>query len=350
MKKNKILIVNNYSMKDSLKLVNDGILPKHHAWGIDKLDKCFDLKFAHYKCPNILIKIHFARLYYFYFQVRILLQSLNCNYVYAAASPLINFLASLKYYGLISKKLFMVVHHPQNFSLKRMVYDRLFFITKVAYNQACVDYKDQCKLFVYNEWGPDLDFYKKQKVIKQKHREKISFISIGKANRDYDTLVAASKHVDINTLIICTKRSQPSNYDPVIDTNIKVQAQTDDTLLSGNLMSYSEMVSVLSSYDVVVIPIPQGYKALCGLTSFNDAIALGKPIIVADSANLGIDVEKEGFGFVYEAGNIQDLRGKIMNFLQNPSLIDSMGEKAYKYACVNNNSKFSDTIFSEFKS
>lgn len=56
--KNKILIVNNYSMKDSLKLVNDGILPKHHAWGIDKLDKCFDLKFAHYKCPNILIKIH----------------------------------------------------------------------------------------------------------------------------------------------------------------------------------------------------------------------------------------------------------------------------------------------------
>lgn len=350
MKNTKILVVNNYSMKDSLKLINDGVLPKHHAWGIDKLDKCFDLKFAHYKCPNILIKIRFARLYYFYFQLKILLQSLNCDYVYAAASPLINFLASLKYHGLISKKLFMVVHHPQNFSLRKMSYDKLFFISRVAYNQACIDYKDHCDIFVYNEWGPDLDFYKNQKVIKQNHKGKISFISIGKANRDYDTLVAASKNVDINTYIMCTKKSQPSNYDPVTDINIKVQAQVDDTLLSGNLVSYSEMVSVLSSYDVVVIPIPYGYKALCGLTSFNDAIALGKPVIVADSANLGIDVEKEGFGFIYEAGNILDLREKIRRFLQEPSLIAIMGEKAYKYACANNNSKFSDTILSEIKS
>ena len=336
-------------MKDSLRLVNNRILPRHHVWGIDKLIKYFDLKFINYKCPKCLIKIHLARLYYYYFQVKVLLLSFDCDCVYAAASPLINLLAGLKYWKLISIKLFMIVHHPQNFSLKRMAYNKLFFITKVAYNQACIDYKNKSNLFIYNEWGPDMDFYRMQSI-NRKNKDKISFISIGKANRDHNVLLAASRNINVNTFIICTKRSQPTNYNPETDTNIKVLIQNDDTLISGNLMSYREMISVLSDYDVVVIPIPHGHKALCGLTSFNDAIALGKPVIIADSANLGIDVEKEGFGFIYKSGDVQDLREKMNRFIQMPSLVESMGNKAYEYACSNNNSKFSDTILTEIKS
>lgn len=348
--RNNILIVNNYSMKDSLRQVNEGILPKHHAWGIDKLEEYFNLRFTTYRCPEILSKIHIARLYYFYFQLKVLFLSIGCDQVYAAASPLINLLARLRYQKIISKRLYMVVHHPRNFSLKRKTYDKLFFITRVAYNQAIVDYKDKCDLFIYNEWGPDMDFYKIKRNNCLKNKGKISFISIGKANRDHDVFLAASRNIDVNTFIICTKKSRPTNYNPETDTNIKVLIQNDDTLISGNLMSYDEMITILSNYDVVVIPIPHGHGALCGLTSFNDAIALGKPVIIADSANLGIDVEKEGFGFIYKSGDVQDLREKMNRFVQMPSLIESMGRKAYEYACVNDNSKFSDTILVEIKS
>ncbi len=349
MGRKKILIVNNYSMEDSLRLVNDKILPKHHVWGIDRLSKYFDLKFITYKCPCYLVKIHLARLYYYYFQLKVLLLSHDCDCIYAAASPLINLLARLKYWKLITTKLFMVVHHPRNFSLKRMEYNKLFFITKIAYDQACIDYKDKSNLFIYNEWGPDMNFYRMQ-CINKKVRDKISFISIGKAYRDHNVLLAASRNIDVNTFIICTKSSQPTNYNPETDANIKVLVQNDDTLISGNLMSYRKMISVLSNYDVVVIPIPHGHKALCGLTSFNDAIALGKPVIIADSANIGIDVEKEGFGFIYKSGDVKDLREKMNRFVQMPSLIESMGNKAYEYARANDNSKFSDIILAEIKS
>ncbi len=350
MGKSKILIVNNYSMKESLKQVNDGILPRHHVWGIDKLNEYFNLRFITYKCPKFFVKTHLARLYYHYFQLKVLLFCFGCNHVYAAASPLIDLLASLKYKKLISKKLFMVVHHPGNFSLQKKAYDKLFFITKIAYDQACMDYGNKRHLFIYNEWGPDMNFYRIHTYNKIKHKEKTSFISIGKANRDYNTLIAASRNINATTSIICTKRSQPTNYNYKTDMNVKMLVQTDDTLISGNLMSYSEMVLTLSNYDVAVIPIPHGHKGLCGLTSFNDALALGKPIIIANSANIGIDIEKEGFGFIYTAGDIQDLKEKMNRFIQVPTLIESMGKRAYEYACINDNSKFSNTILSEIKS
>lgn len=192
-----------------------------------------------------------------------------------------------------------------------------------------------------------MNFYRIHTYNKIKHKEKTSFISIGKANRDYNTLIAASRNINATTSIICTKGGQPTNYNYKTVMNVKMIVQTDDTLISGNLMSYSEMVLTLSNYDVAVIPIPHGHKGLCGLTSFNDALALGKPIIIANSANIGIDIEKEGFGFIYTAGDIQDLKEKMNRFIQVPTLIESMGKRAYEYACINDNSKFSNTILSE---
>lgn len=349
MEKNRILIVNNYSMRKSLKMIEHGDMPRHHAWGIDRLADKFRLRFLNYHCPTILTRFHLARIYYIYFQIATLIKSIGCSGVYAAASPLINLLGSLKHRRIISKCLVMVVHHPGNFSLKNKVYDKIVFITRAAYNQALKDYPDHNNLMVYNEWGPDMEFYK-QRIDSGNCGHPITFMSIGKSNRDHDSLVTASKGLNAKTTIICTENSAPKNYDEIIDRNIKLIKQENNTLLSGQLMSYREMVGKLSDADVAVIPIPTTNKGLCGLTSFNDAIALGKPVIVADTANLGIDIEKEGIGYIYKAGDPEDLRSKMELLIKDPQNIKEMGCKARLYALSNDNAAFSENIIKFMRS
>lgn len=351
MGRDKLLVVNNYSMKKSLEMIAVQELPRHHAWGIDMLAEKFNLRFLNYRCPKWMIKYHFARFYYYWFQFETLIKSIGCRGVYAAASPLVDLLAFLKDKGLFSKRLIMVVHHPGNFSLKNKNYDKLLFITRTAFDKACFDYPVHKDMFLYNEWGPDMEFYQ-QLYDKSLHRsEKVpTFISIGISFRDHDTLVEAALKSSCKVAIICTERSAPKRCGYPLPSNIDVMVQKNNPLVGGNLLSYSEMTVRLLSYDVVVIPVPKGHTGLCGLTSFNDAIALGKPVIVSDTTHLGINIEEEGFGFVYKAGDSDSLKEKMMEFVKNPSLIGSMGATALAYARKNNNRHFSETILKQMES
>lgn len=340
----RILVINNYSMQ---LLMKNQRIPRHHVWGIDVLTQSNEIFYLHYHCPCFLGKFHLSRIYYYWFQFMSLLMSIRCECVYAAASPLIELLAYLKYKGWVRKKLFMVVHHPRNFSLHKRSYTRLIFISRIAYNQACYDYSQNQFMFVYNEWGPDITFYdniiKDRRATKPKSSE-MSFVSNGKANRDHDILVAASRGLDARVSIICTRKSAPSNYEFERDKNISVLIQDAETIMSNRIMSYPDMVNVLQTFDVVVIPISANYKALCGLTTFNDAIALGKPVIVSDTANLGINIEKEGFGFFYKGGDVESLKEKMLWFVEHPKMVEVMGRKARWYAEKHDNKMFSKRI------
>lgn len=344
MANNRILIVNNYSMKKSLDMIESGVLPRHHAWGIDRLMESNKLRFLNYQCPKWMSKLHLAHAYYMLFQIQTLVMSIGCSKVFSAASPLIDLLAYLKHKRIIRKQLYMVVHHPKNFTLHNKDYDRLFFITKVAYNQALLDNPGCNGLFIYDEWGPDVNFYSDALDKKKSHGNSVSFISIGKANRDYVTLIEANRGLDSSVRIICTEKNIPKNYDRKTDKNIDLYIQGNNSLMSGKLMSYKQMAEEMVKSDVAVIPVPKTNTALCGLTSFDDAIALGMPVIVSDTTFFGIDVEGEGIGFVYKAGNAEDLRLKMKRFIDNPELIETMGKKAYEYACAHSSDSFSGTI------
>lgn len=342
----KILIINNYSMKKTMKWAKMGILPFHHVWGIDELEKHYKTRYLNYRCPRILVKMHLAKLYYYAFQFLSLLLSYRCKYVYAAASPYMDLLANLYYRGWLKKRLYMIVHHPDNFSLYKKSYSKLIFISRIAYEKACKDYPNQTAMFVYNKWGPDIAFY--DYAIENKKRsqnENITFVSNGKSNRDHECLVGAARGLQkCNVMIICTQNSTPTNYVKSTDKNIQIEVQSAETILNKKMMSYSKMVKMMKKFDVVVIPVPIGHKALCGLTSFNDAIALGKPVIIADTSNLGIDVEEKKLGFIYRGGDAEDLRAKMMKFIENPALIEAYGRNARLYAEVNDNRTFSRNL------
>lgn len=347
----KLLIVNNYSTAQSLKWAQEKKLPMNHVWGVDYLASNYKLRFITYKCPKWMTKFHCARFYYIYFQICTLLMSLDCSAVYSAASPLIDLLAYLKSKNILNKRLFMVVHHPNNFSLKNRSYDKLFFISRDALKKALEKYPTQSELFVYNEWGPDCDFYDywidEKQLNLNDERKILSFISNGKTNRDHEILVDAAYQLNAELTIICTEDSSPLNYKKEY-SNVKILSQKG-SIMDGKIISYPKMVEELSKHSVLVIPAPKGLKVLCGLTSYCDAMAMRMPLIISDSTHIGIDIEKEGFGFVYEAGNLDDLVAKMRLFIEDPSLARTMGEKARQYAQVHNNRKFSESLSNNIK-
>ena len=106
----RILVINNYSMKQFLSLSDAGICPAHHCWGIDELRNNSDIKlrFALFKIPSICKKLHIRRFYYYFLQIIFAFKSIGCDCIYAAASPLIDFIGYMKYAGLINKKLIIL--------------------------------------------------------------------------------------------------------------------------------------------------------------------------------------------------------------------------------------------------
>lgn len=61
---------------------------------------------------------------------------------------------------------------------------------------------------------------------------------------------------------------------------------------------------------------------------------------MADNTFISIDIEKEGFGFLYRAGDTQHLAEQMQKFVDNKDLVTTMGAKAREFAQRNN---FQDT-------
>lgn len=335
----KILVVNNYSMKKSIEWSNSGNFPKHHTWGCDKLSEVAQLKYFIHTLPPILHRLHLARVWYYIQNLIILFKAIGCDAIYVGASPLIDLIGFLKYIGVYKKRIVMIIHHQGNFSLKRQRYDKLIFICKAAYERALVDYPQHKDIFIFQNWGPDLDFYKNQRA----QINDVSFISNGITDRDNDTLILAAAKTKYRTGILCNQQSVPENYN-THTSNISL-IYNQGTMMDGKILSYTEMIRIVSKYSICVIPTKKGKTTLCGLTSFCDAIAMGMPVLLADTTHIDVDFEKYPFGCYYEAENLDDLIEK-MKWYSNQNL-SLMSEISRQYAEENDYTKFAEVICKE---
>lgn len=336
----KILVVNNYSMSKSLDWTKKGILPAQHCWGSDFLEKQAKLKYFTLTIPSSVHKFHLARVWFYIQNLIILFKAINCNAIYVAASPLVDLLGFLKYMGMYKKRIVMIIHHPGNFSLKRQRYDKLIFICRKAYQQAITDYPEYQENFLFQNWGPDLSFYKGFKT----EEIQASFFSNGNTNRDNYTLIEASKNINSPVGILCNKQYIPINYNSSVK-NVNITETNNGRIMSGKIMPYKQMLTWSLQYSICIIPTKKGRSTLCGLTSFCDAIALGKPVLLADTTHIDVDFKKYPFGCYYKAGDVEDLIKKMKWFSNNN--LTQMSEISRRYAEDNDYIKFAEVICKE---
>ncbi len=127
-------------------------------------------------------------------------------------------------------------------------------------------------------WGPDTDFFAKIPV-----SDNGWFVSTGKENRDFDTLIDAFKATGAPLHIFTTAFHNGANYTDLIEKchdipNIKV------TLVENSPTNYKVMLAEMASARALVCPLRLDKMTYCvGLSTIADAEGLGKQLIITNN-------------------------------------------------------------------
>ncbi len=208
-------------------------------------------------------------------------------------------------------------------------FNKIFFITKkhiAPYIERGIASPSQC---VYLKWGEDLDYI--DRITHAPESETYTFLSTGKAFRDFDTMIEAFKGIEHARLKIITTRSfSHCDYTP--------------TLQKANHMENVEVVYLDgkdNAYDFIYREILQSSCALVicqkvnfgvGYTSVLDAMSCGKPLICTRHKDNPIDVDACQIGLSVPPYDKQALHTAMKALVDEPHKGKCMGENGRKLA------------------
>lgn len=310
--KQKLLFINNYHC--TLKL--DDSYPMNHLWGSNKLSEHYEVTCA--KVPGNLIPYSFKGVFYIntiYKCLYLAIKYFRFPVVYSACGELTAGFALFNLLRSGKRKLFKIHHHGGKPIVFSKGYTKILFISPVVrrFYGNLSDTEDIT-------WGGDATFAQRCLQTAPTKKLQYDFISAGKSGRDHRCMILAANQLDAHTMIISAVND--TEYD-----------KSKVTVLSGsdsqkNSTGYMDVFHYYIQSKFIVIPIvPREVKnrhVLSGLTTFVDAVILHKPVLISDDTNMGIDVESLGIGTVYKAGDVEDMRNKMLYLM---SLSDSQYHK-----------------------
>ena len=175
-------------------------------------------------------------------------------------------------------------------------------------------------------WGADLDFYDKLSHNTTQYNT-IQFLSTGKENRDFETLIKAfsqtSSKIEVFTAPHAGLTYDYLNFFAGKYENIKAHLIKNEKHTSFDLAK-----KVVGAYCIVV-PVIQNSIGYCvGFSSIVEAMALGKPVIVTENPYHPVDVEEQNIGI--KVNSVEDWI-KAINYLSgNKEIAEQMGKNARK--------------------
>lgn len=344
----RLAYVNDYGVDDATLESCRGLrYPRHHLWGMQRILLERDepvLRIHNHpasksKNPRIAaLELKLSRLAG---HLRILWGCRGARAVYAPQSGHTTLLAALRGLGLSRKRLLAVVHHPDQHVGSAASYDRLLFVSSEvmrAFLERPANRGIDNAEHVF--WGPDLDFYRHHAALHpDPPSTPVRFISNGKSWRDNRLFLDAAGDAGACATVVCDGSFRPSPGQ-LSDPRFRIVTHS----ASGNVISDAENIRLLRESHVMVLPVLPGHAALCGLTSFLDAIALGMPIIQSHNTMIGVDVEAEGFGFVVPAGDRAALAAAMLRFQEAPELASEMGARARAFGEKHHAGVFAERI------
>ncbi|TAL22101.1 MAG: hypothetical protein EPN99_06425 [Frankiales bacterium] len=159
-------------------------------------------------------------------------------------------------------------------------------------------------------WGPDLTF---GPYAEPSSHEAV--VATGKTARDTRTLLAALGELDAPAIV--HSRAALDDAPP----QVEVRAHAGVT-------PYLDALADLRRAAVVAIPFTAQDK-LVGLSELNDALALGKPVVMTRSPHCDVDLERIGCGAFVEPGDVSGWVAALRRFLP---LADGSGERGRRFA------------------
>jgi glycosyltransferase involved in cell wall biosynthesis len=116
----------------------------------------------------------------------------------------------------------------------------------------------------------------------------------------------------------------------VLEDKLKENSRGYDNIYFLDFQNQKTMPIVYRMADVFVYP-SIGPGETWGL-AVNEAMACGVPIIVSDKVGCAVDLVIEGStGFTFSSGNVDDLRSKMLYFINQRDQISTIGAKGSQY-------------------
>lgn len=188
-------------------------------------------------------------------------------------------------------------------------------------------------------FGVDKNFYK---PVFSTGEEKY-ILSVGRDNgRDYRTLVAVAKMVDMKFVIVCSPRNIEGLGE--IPENVEVRYDVD----------YQTLRSLYENARFVVVPSrEEGYldgSDCSGQTVILDAMSCGKAVIASRRSWMKDYFTDGEECFVIPPESLGDLKEKILFLLKTPEVLEIFGRKARARIDVELNSeRMAERLYTVFK-
>lgn len=190
-------------------------------------------------------------------------------------------------------------------------------------------------------WGVDIGFYEKM-------HSNISdgFVSTGRENRDFNTLISAFSKTNY-TLDIYTNNVNYENDYTFLKRYTDKYSNINICLVENTKQSTLAAIKMVANSFCVVIPVYTDSIYYCvGHTSIVEALALGKPIIATRNPYHPIDIEKEGIGIYVAAEDVSSWINAITFLSENRNKALQMGIKAKQMANnIYNIENFSEELY-----
>lgn len=301
--------------------------PGHVLYGLTHFDQYgVDCIFHNYKKQDSRLKMMFRNL------KEILFCKEDFDVLYATSFRGLELIVFLRAFGLYRKPLAIWHHTAVIISPNRLRnlasrifykgFDQLFFfntkLIELSLNTGKVK-KDQVHLI---HWGADLHFY--DQLLKEEKEVKDVFISTGKENRDFPTLIEAFKNSEATIDMFVPQTNGKIDYQKLLGgfTNLPENIHLK---FIGGYVPY-EMAREVSKANCVVICC-YNLPYTVGLTTLVEAFALGKPVLCSNNPYWEMDIAKEGAGMVIPYGDVQAWIKAIRYISENKEAAREMGKK-----------------------
>ncbi len=235
-------------------------------------------------------------------------------------------------------------------SISRLFYkgiDKMFFFSSKHIEISLATGKAPANSLKLIHWGADMQFYNRLTEKYATTAPENYFITTGKENRDFTTLMPAlAENSNCLTYIYTNRFFNQLNYKGIIDQYAYLP-KLKVNYVQG-ILPYDLAIQVTNSYAVLICCLSYPYTV--GLTTLVEALALGKPLIASRNPYFEMDIEKEGAG-IYVDYNDTEGWTKAINYLHNnPDIAAKMGENARRLAkTIYNLENYSYELVEELK-
>lgn len=219
--------------------------------------------------------------------------------------------------------------------------DKFIFFSKTAQSESLQSgIISKNKTAVLN-WGADLDFF--NNILNEafgKEYKDIRFISTGRDNRDFKTLVKAFEGLSLKLDLYVTKKELFEKYKDTAENIMIHLVESNASLISSLISSYTLALELAKSSVALICTKPNDNRKMSsGLTSLIEATALGKPVIITRNKYLPRYFEENNVGLFVNPEDVEDLKKNILKISSDNKLLKQFGDNSRQFAAEKCNLK-----------